>query len=192
MLSKDEELAHLYTNFTLHPFIHSFHSSFNIYIYIYITGRFQVVNQKAFTPFWPPIACPLISLPRKAWMFRFKIHHGRSDGLEDGVEFFCRLDAPTVIMCDRGTMDGSTYMDKTVGRIVDWSFDKRKFDNPYNAVFHMVSAADGATGIILWKQSSTHRGNAKMARMMDENTKKAWSQTFPFIYSTIPTDFEEN
>jgi len=69
--------------------------------------------------------------------------------LEDSLERVLRARGrPGVILCDRGLMDGSSYMDT-----LDWekllesrdgmtSSDAR--EGRYNAVFHLVTAAEGA------------------------------------------------
>ena len=56
---------------------------------------------------------------------------------------------PAVLLCDRGPMDGSAYLEEEkwnaimAKRGVDIT-DLR--DKPYNAIFHMVTAAEGAEG----------------------------------------------
>ena len=54
---------------------------------------------------------------------------------------------PCLVICDRGTMDGKAYCSEenwqTILRdlgLTDWGIR----DNQYDAVFHMVTAADGA------------------------------------------------
>ena len=62
-------------------------------------------------------------------------------GLEDGVERILRARGrPAVMMCDRGTMDGSAYMDKDKWETLlsDRNTTETEIrDNRYNAVFHV-------------------------------------------------------
>lgn len=56
-------------------------------------------------------------------------------------------ETPTVILCDRGVMDGSAYCDENVWQAIldetGWSTIHLR-DRRYEAVIHMVTAADGA------------------------------------------------
>ena len=73
-------------------------------------------------------------------------------GMEDSFERVLRARGkPAVLLCDRGLMDGSAYMKEE-----DWNKLMRKRDvncvselreGRYNAVFHLVTAAEGA-GVI--------------------------------------------
>lgn len=53
----------------------------------------------------------------------------------------------TIIICDRGTMDGSAYVDENVWQAIldetGWSTIQLR-DRRYEAVIHMVTAAEGA------------------------------------------------
>lgn len=68
--------------------------------------------------------------------------------LEDGIERILRARGkPAVMLCDRGTMDGAAYMDRAQWQALLESRGTNETeirDNRYNAVFHMVTAADGA------------------------------------------------
>ena len=61
--------------------------------------------------------------------------------LEDGVERILRARGkPAVMMCDRGTMDGSAYMAKETWEalLADRNTTETEIrDNRYNAVFHV-------------------------------------------------------
>jgi hypothetical protein len=54
---------------------------------------------------------------------------------------------PTIVLCDRGVMDGSAYTDENVWQAIldetGWSTIQLR-DKRYEAVVHLVSAADGA------------------------------------------------
>mmetsp|Transcript_12995 Transcript_12995/g.20144 ORF Transcript_12995/g.20144 Transcript_12995/m.20144 type:complete len:175 (+) Transcript_12995:536-1060(+) len=63
------------------------------------------------------------------------------------VEIAQSSDIPTIILCDRGVMDGSAYTDENVWQAIldesGWSTIQLR-DRRYEAVIHMVTAADGA------------------------------------------------
>ena len=68
--------------------------------------------------------------------------------LEDNfLENALESDSPTVILCDRGVMDGQAYTTNQVWQALldetHWSTIQLR-DRRYEAVIHMVTAADGA------------------------------------------------
>ena len=92
-------------------------------------------------------------------------------GLEDGVERILRSRGkPAVMMCDRGTMDGRAYIDPKVWEqmLADRGTTETEIrDNRYNAVFHMVSAADGAEQHYTLENNQARTEDAETARLMD-------------------------
>ena len=63
------------------------------------------------------------------------------------VKIACNSETKTVIICDRGVMDGNAYTDENVWQTLldetGWSTIHLR-DKRYEAVIHMVTAADGA------------------------------------------------
>lgn len=63
------------------------------------------------------------------------------------IDIALNCDQKTVIICDRGVMDGSAYTDSNVWQaLLDetaWNTIQLR-DRRYEAVIHMVTAADGA------------------------------------------------
>ena len=98
--------------------------------------------------------------------------------LEDSVERILRARGrPAVMMCDRGTMDGAAYMDRDnwLALLKERGTTETEIrDNRYNAVFHMVSAADGAEEHYTLENNQARTEDAETARMMDRKTQKAW------------------
>lgn len=56
------------------------------------------------------------------------------------------IDKPVIIVCDRGTMDISTYLTEDFwNRIIsEQGYTNTQLRERYDAVLHLVSAADGA------------------------------------------------
>ena len=90
---------------------------------------------------------------------------------------------PAIIVCDRGTMDISAYMEpalwdrltKDVGTTTPELRDKR-----YDAVLHLVSAADGAEQFYTTANNKERRETAdeeglRMARELDKRVIAAWT-----------------
>jgi len=99
--------------------------------------------------------------------------------LEDGFERVLRARGkPAVLLCDRGLMDGSAYMTRS-----EWKdlLLKRKVSNVcelregrYNAVFHVVTAAEGAAQYYTLENNEARTETPELARELDEKTRKAW------------------
>eukprot|EP00804_Cyclotella_cryptica_P009876 CCRYP_014172-RA/>CCRYP_014172-RA protein AED:0.02 eAED:0.02 QI:52/1/1/1/1/1/2/786/307 len=100
-------------------------------------------------------------------------------GLEDGFERLLRARGkPGVLLCDRGLMDGAAYMSEE-----EWEklIKKRDVDSVselregrYNAVYHMVTAAEGAEQFYTLENNEVRTETPELARQLDHRTRKAW------------------
>lgn len=89
---------------------------------------------------------------------------------------------PTVVVCDRGTMDISAYMsaemwDKITAAVGTTSVELRQ---RYDAVLHLVSAADGAeqfytTANNAQRYEQMNEEGLRIARELDKKVIKAWT-----------------
>jgi predicted ATPase len=114
--------------------------------------------------------------------------------IEDSVERVLRARGkPAVILCDRGSMDGSVYVTKAEFQQVMAERNTNMVqlrDNRYNAVFHLVSAADGAEAHYTLANNKARTESPEEARQADKNTQKAWVG-HPHLYVLDNTsDFE--
>ena len=85
---------------------------------------------------------------------------------------------PVVIFCDRGLMDGKAYVSETVWQgIMDennWNEIYLR-DSRYDAVIHMVTAADGADQFYDLDTNEARYENIELAREVDKKLQKNWS-----------------
>ena len=90
--------------------------------------------------------------------------------------------APAVIVCDRGTMDISAYMKpdtwQEITKAVGTSTPQLR--GRYDAVLHLVSAADGAEQFYTTSNNASHNESAdeeglRIARMLDKKVIEAWT-----------------
>jgi predicted ATPase len=84
---------------------------------------------------------------------------------------------PAVLLCDRGPMDGKAYLtEEKWQEILDGrgisEVDLR--DNRYNAVYHMVSAADGARKYYSLDNNTARSESPEEACALDKVTQKCW------------------
>ena len=100
---------------------------------------------------------------------------------------------PAVILCDRGTMDNTVYL-----ALEEFSkiLAKRNTDivqvrdNRYDAIFSLVTAADGAEAAYTLENNAVRTETPEQAIEVDKRTQKAWVG-HPHLYVLDnSTDFE--
>ena len=93
------------------------------------------------------------------------------------VEIAQSSDQPTIVLCDRGVMDGSAYTDENVWQAIldetGWSTIQLR-DRRYEAVVHLVSAADGAEEHYNADNNVARYENIKEAVELDKRLINAW------------------
>ena len=102
--------------------------------------------------------------------------------IQEGLEgAFHRLASATnrksVLLCDRGLMDGKAYMSSSSWNdmLVDLDLNEVKIrDERYDAVFHLMSAAIGAEKFYTTENNEARTETVKEARNVDRRTQKAW------------------
>lgn len=99
-------------------------------------------------------------------------------GLEDKFTDIAKtVKEPTVIVCDRGAMDISAYMDADMwnditGRV---GTSTPELLRRYDAVLHLVSAADGAEEFYTTANNKERSEGLEKARIVDKRVINAWS-----------------
>ncbi|MBF1632314.1 MAG: AAA family ATPase, partial [Prevotella sp.] len=88
------------------------------------------------------------------------------------------ITTPTIIVCDRGTMDISAYMkpemwDEITAGVGTCS---EKLRARYDAVLHLVSAADGAEQFYTTANNAERTEGLELARELDKKVIQAWSE----------------
>ena len=89
---------------------------------------------------------------------------------------------PTFIVCDRGTMDISAYIDPAMWEELcqKCGTNSNELRHRYDAVLHLVSAADGAEQYYTTATNSTRYEQAneeglRIARDLDKKVNRAWT-----------------
>jgi hypothetical protein len=84
---------------------------------------------------------------------------------------------PAVILCDRGVMDGSAYAEPQVWQAIldetSWSTIQLR-DRRYEAVLHMVTAAEGAEEFYTGANNEARYEGIEEARILDKKLVNAW------------------
>jgi predicted ATPase/CYTH domain-containing protein len=84
---------------------------------------------------------------------------------------------PSIIICDRGTMDTSAYLDRDTWEVVmdefSWNVVDLR-DKRYDAVIHMVTAAIGAETFYTTENNAARTENLQQARDLDFKVLNAW------------------
>ena len=99
--------------------------------------------------------------------------------LEDMLEEIGRASGrPTLILLDRGTLDGKAYVSDHEWELL---LDDMKMstvllrDQRYDAVIHLVTAADGAASFYTLANNETRTETPEQAREMDRKTLNSWT-----------------
>lgn len=84
---------------------------------------------------------------------------------------------PSVIVCDRGAMDISAYMSPDMWTKVtaDCGTDTNRLRDRYDAVLHLVSAANGAEQYYTTANNKERKEGLALARQLDKNVINAWA-----------------
>ena len=85
---------------------------------------------------------------------------------------------PVLIVCDRGTMDISAYMNPVLWNqiISDAKMNNEMLRSRYDAVLHLVSAADGAELFYTTATNNKRTEGIELARILDKKVIQAWSE----------------
>jgi CYTH domain-containing protein len=84
---------------------------------------------------------------------------------------------PALILCDRGTMDVSAYLPRGSWEALldeqDWTVVGLR-DRRYEAVIHLVTAADGAEAFYTTENNAVRSETPAQARALDQQVRDAW------------------
>ncbi len=85
--------------------------------------------------------------------------------------------APSVLICDRGTMDVSAYLPHAMWQALldenGWNAVGLR-DRRYDAVLHLVTAADGAEAFYTTANNSARTETPEEARVIDKKLRDVW------------------
>lgn len=89
-----------------------------------------------------------------------------------------QIEQPVLIICDRGALDISAYMTKEMWAKITGlvGVDNRQLLERYDAVLHLVSAADGAEQFYTTATNSTRTEGIELARQLDKKVIEAWAE----------------
>lgn len=84
---------------------------------------------------------------------------------------------PSIMLCDRGLMDGSIFVsdDEFNSVLHERNLNKVEIrDNRYDAIFHLITAADGAEEYYTLENNTVRWESKEQARIQDIKIQKAW------------------
>lgn len=98
--------------------------------------------------------------------------------LEDAFHAVARATGrPSILLCDRGTMDVSAYLPPASWTaLLDecaWTVVGLR-DRRYEAVMHLVTAADGAEAYYTTENNAVRTETPEQARLLDQQVRDAW------------------
>jgi hypothetical protein len=84
---------------------------------------------------------------------------------------------PAIILCDRSTMDVSAYLPPEAWEALlnehNWTVVRLR-DKRYEAMIHLVSAADGAGEFYTTENNAVRTETPAQVRMLDQRVRDAW------------------
>lgn len=88
------------------------------------------------------------------------------------------IDKPVVIVCDRGALDISTYLSEEMWEKITGlcHVTNQQLLNRYDAVLHLVSAADGAEKYYNTTTNEVRTEGIDKARQLDRKVMQAWTE----------------
>lgn len=93
------------------------------------------------------------------------------------IEIALEQEHPTIILCDRGVMDGSAYTSDNIWQAIldetGWSTIQLR-DRRYEAVIHLVTAADGAGEFYTTTNNEARYESKEDAQELDKKLINAW------------------
>lgn len=100
----------------------------------------------------------------------------------DVEDYFVKMaqlqERDVIIICDRGAIDNFAYCSREVESQIlketKWSLSKIR-DQRYDAVIHLVTAADGAEAFYTLKNNQARTESPELARELDQKTQAAWN-----------------
>jgi CYTH domain-containing protein len=98
--------------------------------------------------------------------------------MEDAFQAIARTTGkPSILLCDRGTMDVSAYLPPEAWAALlneqDWTVVGLR-DKRYDAVIHLVTAADGAEAFYTTENNAVRTESPEKARELDQRVRDAW------------------
>ena len=107
------------------------------------------------------------------------------------IEAAFLMNKDIVILYDRGLLDGKAYMPKEMfdALIRKYNMTEEDLLNRYDAVFHLVTTADGAEEFYTLKNKARSE-TPEEARVLDKKTKEAWVEHPHLRIFDNSTDFE--
>ncbi|CAM9114381.1 unnamed protein product [Laminaria digitata] len=113
---------------------------------------------------------------------------------EDGFERFAYVNGqPSIMLCDRGLMDGSVYMqpEEWACLVKAKGMDEASLrDGRYDGILHLVTAADGAEEHYSLDNNEARSESVEMATNVDARAEAAWLGHPRQMLFDNSTDFE--
>lgn len=119
----------------------------------------------------------------------FRLQSEKEDIMSVAAE---KLSGDTVILFDRGLLDGNAYIDNIqFAEILNLNgLSKAQIISGYDAVFHLASTAVGAEEYYTLANNSARSEDIPTARLIDSKTAQAWKSHPFFYYYDNSTDFD--
>lgn len=112
---------------------------------------------------------------------------------ETALKAAAKLKQDVVIIYDRGILDGKVYIEEEdfMNELKKYNENEKTVLDRYNAVFHLVTAANGAEDFYTLANNEARTETIEVARILDEKLIEAWRKHKNLKIIDNSTNFEQ-
>ena len=112
---------------------------------------------------------------------------------ETALKAAAKLKQDVVIIYDRGILDGKVYIEEEdfMNELKKYNENEKTVLDRYNAVFHLVTAANGAEDFYTLANNEARTETIEVARILDEKLIEAWRKHKTLKIIDNSTNFEQ-
>lgn len=140
--------------------------------------RVYIATEAATMYFLAGVAFSDLANPDLSTMFQKTVLNAQMQ-CENNLDRYARATGEkSIILCDRGAMDGRAYIDSDTFAdvLADANLNLSTANaGRYDAVFHLVTAADGAERHYSLDNNETRTESVEYAKLIDKKTQSAWA-----------------
>lgn len=145
----------------------------------------------------PETATELVSSGIYPWEFKVDVFQeilisrafNKEKTIREAVKY---IKKDTIIIYDRGMLDAKAYMDSDVfeEKLKKYNVNEEEILKNYDAVFHLVTAANGAEEFYTLSNNDARKETLEEARSLDKRTIECWSNHKNLKIMDNSTNFE--
>lgn len=136
----------------------------------------EAATQVIMRPLRPNVDLTLMGFQDLIMKTQVFLEDSTEQAIKDNVNSLYKEDDKVLIVCDRGICDGAAYVSKTEFEVLltKNNLSLQRAFGRYDAVFHLVTAADGAQKYYSLVGNKARTETKEQAVALDKKTQNAW------------------